>query len=541
MTPGWTLSKKGSGGTIDALLAAPAGSAWLCQEGDQIVVDAVTAGLPTLGMAGQAIMPKSLAHGADGYRARFEIIIDTWAGFTRFEAGDGPEQTPLALEVRPHRYKLGASAFDEMLAELSERSAGLIWGLSPGSSSGAQTPGALAVVHPVVLQSQLPRFLRLVGAYLANPPTSTVRVTRPRALDLARRPDVATLRRLGRRPALLKALQGETGAGRFADPRQSIDQPEVVASTNHPMTRYLAYLLHQLVRRFRTSEEALRTAKGRPVPDLAVEAHAARLADAMAGGARQLEALTRVPLLRSVRPEPLDGSALQSLADHPAFGAIHRFGRRLLDPGLAYGPYGDVEAALKHTYDLFEIFVLFRLIEGLPRALGPDWHMRPPRTWRSASREERTMNHAAWWFDGPDGLTIELRYQQWFPRVRRFPDERMFASLSGVGIPDYILVVRRGLKPVGWVILDAKYRSSRRAVDDGLADVHRYRDALRVRGKPADGAFVIVPHLQDEFAPYALEDFLQHHGFGVLRMLENNWLRPLANILSATGALSPTT
>lgn len=541
MTPGWTLSKKGSGGTIDALLAAPAGSAWLCEEGDQIVIDAVTAGLPTLGMAGQAIMPKSLAHGADGYRARFEIIVDTWAGFTRLEAGDGPEPTPLALEVRPHRHKLGASAFDEMLAELSERSAGLIWGLSPGSSSGAQAPGALAVVHPVVLQSQLPRFLRLVGAYLANPPTSTVRVTRPRALDLARRPDVATLRRLGRRPALLKALQSETGAGRFADLRQPIDQPEVVASTDHPMTRYLAYLLHQLVRRFRTSEEALRTAKARPFPDPAVEAHAARLADAMAGGARQLQALTRVPLLRSVRPEPLDGSALQSLADQPTFGAIHRFGRRLLDPGLAYRPYGDVEAALKHTYDLFEIFVLFRLVEGLPRAMGPDWRMRPPRTWRSARREERPVNHAAWWFDGPGGLAVELRYQQWFPRVRRFPDERMFASLSGVGIPDYILVVRRGLKPVGWVILDAKYRSSRRAVDDGLADVHRYRDALRVRGKRAYGAFVIVPQLQDEYAPYASADFLQHHTFGVLRTLESNWLRPLASILSAAGALSPTT
>ena len=539
MTQGWILSRQGSGGTVDALLAAPAGSAWLCEEGDRIVIDAVTASLPTLGMAGQAVMPKSLAHGADGYRARFEILVDTWAGFTRLEAGDGIDTRSLALEVRPHRYKLGASAFDDMLAELSERSAGLIWGLSPGLASGAQASGALAVVHPAVLQSQLPRFLRLVGAYLANPPTVTVRVTRPRALDLARRPDVATLQRLGRRPALLKALQGEAGAGRFADPRQPIDQLEVTASTDHPMTRYLAYLLHQLVRRFRTSEKALRTAKARPFPDPAVEAHAARLADNMADGARQLEALTRVPLLRSVRPEPLDGSALQSLADQPTFGAIHRFGRRLLDPGLAYGPDGDVKAALKHTYDLFEIFVLFRLVEGLPRAMGPDWRMRPPKPWRSERREERPVNHAAWWFDGPGGLAVELRYQQWFPRVRCFPDGRMFASLSGVGIPDYVLVVRRGLNPIGWVILDAKYRSSRRAVDDGLADVHRYRDALRMRGKQASGAFVVVPQLRDDDAPYASSDFLRHHAFGVLRTSDHGWLNPVASILLAADGRSP--
>ena len=536
MTPGWTLSKKGSGGTVDVLPAAPGGASWLCEEGDQIVIDAVTAGLPTLSIAGQAVMPRSLAHGADGYHARFEILVDTWAGFTRLEAGGGAQLTQLALEVRPHRYKLGASAFDDMLAELSERSAGLIWGLSPGSALGAQASGALAVVHPAVLQSQLPRFLRLVAAYLASPPTSTVRVTRPRALDLARRPDVATLRRLGRRPALLRALQGEAGAGRFADPRQPIDQPEVTASTDHPMTRYLAYLLHQLVRRFRSSERALRTAKARPYPDPAAEAHAAWLADAMADGARQLEATTRVPLLRSVRPEPLDGSALQSLADQPTFGAIHRLGRRLLDPGLAYGPNGDIEAALKHTYDLFEIFVLFRLVAGLPRTLGPEWRVRPARVWRSTKREERPVNHAAWWFDGPGGLAVELRYQQWFPRVRCVPDERMFASLSGVGIPDYILVVRRDMKPVAWVILDAKYRSSRRAVDDGLSDVHRYRDALRVRGKAASGAFVVVPQLRDDQAPYASSDFLRHHAFGVLRTLDDAWLHPLASILLAESA-----
>ncbi len=540
MTPGWTFSKRGSGGTSDALPAAPTGSAWLCEEGDRVVIDAVTTGLPTLGMAGRVVMPESLAHGADGYRARFEVLVDTWAGFTILEAGDGVDERSFALEVRPHRHKLGASAFDDMLAELSERSAGLIWGLSPGSAPGAQAPGALAVVHPAVLRSQLPRFLRLVGAYLANPPTSTVRVTRPRALDLARRPDMATLRRLGRRPALLRALQGEAEAGRFADPRQPIEQPEVIASSDHPMTRYVAYLLHQLVRRFRTSEEALRTARARPFPDPAVEAHAARLADAMAGGARQLEALTRVPLLRSMRPEPLDGSALQSLADQPTFSAIHRVGRRLLDPGLAYGPHGDVEAALKHTYDLFELFVLFRLVEGLPQAMGPDWRMRPTRAWRSAKREERPSDHAAWWFDGPGGLAVELRYQQWFPRVRRFPDGRMFASLSGVGIPDYVLVVRRGLEPVTWVILDAKYRSSRRAVDDGLADVHRYRDALRVRGKQASGAFVVVPQLRDDDAPYASSDFLRHHAFGVLRTSDGGWLTPLARILLAADGRSPT-
>ena len=348
------------GGALEALPIALTGAGWICTEGDDVVLDVSAENQPTLTMAGQAIVPKNLARDERGYQARFEVPIDTWAGFTRLEAVDGAEQLTLMLEVRPHEHKLGKSAFDEMLTELSERSAGLIWGLSPGSATGAQATGALSVVHPAVLVSQLPRFVRLVGAYLADPPVSTIRVTRPRALDLARRTDVATLRRLGRWPVLLRALQGDGSEGRFADPRQPIEQSEIITSTDHPMTRYLAHLLRQLVRRFRAGEASLRTARGRPFPDATIEAHAANLADVMAAAALQMEALLGRPLMRSARPEALDGSALQSLADQPVFGALHRIGRRLLHPGLAYGPDASIKSALKHTYDLFEIFVLFR-------------------------------------------------------------------------------------------------------------------------------------------------------------------------------------
>jgi hypothetical protein len=502
-------------------------------EGDLVVLDATTQRLPTLAMAGQAVIPRSLAQAEGGYQARFEVAIDTWAGFTRLEVADGTERLTLTLDVRPHAHKLGESAFDDMLSELSERSAGLIWGLSPGAAAGIQAQGALSVVHPAVVASQLHRFVRLVRTYLADPPLSTVRVTRPRALDLARRTDMATLRRLGRRPALLRALQGDSQGGQFTDPRQPIEQSEVIASTDHPMTRYLAHLLHQLVRRFRAGEILLRTAEGRPFPNPAIEAHAADLAEVLAAAALQVQGLLRHPLMRSARPEPLDGSVMQSLADQPVFGALHRVGRRLLHPGLAYGPDASIESALKHTYDLFEIFVLFRLVDSLPNALGAGWTMRPPRDWRSTGREERPLNRAAWWVDGPDGLTIELRYQQWFSRARPVPDGRLFSSLSGVAIPDYILIVRKDRKPIRWVILDAKYRSGQQAVDAGLADVHRYRDALRIRGIRANGAFVIVPQLRIPDAPYASFDFLQQHAFGALRLFEHNWLYPVAEILLA--------
>ena len=538
MTPHWLASKKVQSGTLEPLPKASSGSSWLCSEGDTVVFEAITDNLPTLAMAGQAIMQKSLSHVEGVFQSSFELNIETWAGITKLEASNGKESLTLTLDVRPHAHKLGENAFDYMLSELSARSAGLIWGLSPGAAAGTEAQGVLAVVHPAVVANQLPRFVRLVGAYLADPPLSTVREIRLRALDLARRADTATLRRLGRCPALLRALQGDREESQLVDPRQPIEQPEVTASTDHPMTRYLAYLLRQLVRRFKAGEIALKTAKGRPFRDPAIEAHADQLAATLATAALQIQTLLRHPLMRSARPEPLDGSALQSLADQPVFGALHRVGRRLLHPGLAYGPKASIGSALKHTYDLFELYVLFQTVDNLPTVLGQGWALVAPRNWLSAGREERPLERAAWRFNGPGNLTIELRYQQWFSRARAVPDERLFASLSGVAIPDYILILRKDRIPIRWVILDAKYRSAQQAIDAGLADVHRYRDALRIRGIRASGAFVIVPQLRASEAPYASCAFLEHHAFGALNLFDKGWLQLVTKILM-TGCTIP--
>ncbi len=106
----------------------------------------------------------------------------------------------------------------------------------------------------------------------------------------------------------------------------------------------------------------------------------------------------------------------------------------------------------------------------------------------------------------------------------------------GEGRPDFILLLQRGSEPIAWIILDAKYRSGRQAVDAGLQDVHRYRDALRILAMRAAGAFVIVPDLQDEDPPYASSNFLKHHAFGVIRLLAGDWVQPIVDLLLTAAA-----
>jgi hypothetical protein len=483
-------------------------------------------------MAGRALEPQRLVQRGNGFEARYELFVETWAGRTTVELLDGAVRRAIILEIGPHERKLGPDQFDAMLAELSNRSSGIIWGLSPGTRSGLAASTAPAVVHPVIFASQLPVFERLLARFMADPPTTTRRTREARPLDLSRRADLKTLRWLGRRPAVLRAVRGDGSVVAFADPRTPVDQPRSISSYDHPVTCYVAYLLKRLLVRFRETALTLRTAPGRPFRDPAIEAHAEMLASEVDAAAVWIEAMLARPLFRQVRPEPIGETALQSLEDEPLYGALHRVARRMLDPGLAYSPGGDLQSALKHTYDLFELFVLYRLIDELPKQLGTGWILKAGKPLRYVGREERPADRAAWWFQGPGGLALELRYQQWFSRARMPPDERMFTSLSGVNIPDYILVLRRDTKPISWVILDAKYRSGRQAVDQGLGDVHRYRDALRVRGMRADGAFVVVPNLQEAGAVYATSGYHDHHAFGVLQLFSEGWLAQVCQKLT---------
>jgi hypothetical protein len=385
-------------------------------------------------------------------------------------------------------------------------------------------------VHPAVIETQLPILERLLARLLADPPKTTIRTRDARPLDFARKLDLQTVRWLIGRPALLSAVRGGGGTTGATTPRTIIDQPTSQISLDHPVTRYVALLLKRIKQRLIETARSLRSlGSGRRFLDPAADAHAVFLANQVDKAVVRIEALLRVPLFRKMRPSPLTDSALQALADHPLYGALHRVARRLLDPGLSYAWDGNIQSPLKRTYDLFEQVVLYRLATELPIALGDEWHLKKIVPVGTVGREDRPPDGSLWLMQGPDGLWLELRYQQRFSRAVLPPDTRKFSSLSGASIPDYIFLLRRADQPISWIILDAKYRSGRQAIDDGLGDVHRYRDALRIRGLVASKAFVIVPRMQEPELPYGQAEFHKAHQIGVLQIYKTDWLCPIVN------------
>ena len=200
-------------------------------------------------MAGQHLTMQRITRTEPGYSARFELFIDAWARPTTLFVGAGIESRSLTLEIGPHTRKLDQNAFDEMLSELAGRSQGLPWGLAPGADRGTLTDNGRAAVHPTVIESQLPILERLLACLAADPPMLTVRSREYKPIDFSRRVDLQTLRWLSQRPQIRAAILEDQDGGQVVNPRIRIDQPTHYF-LDHPVTRYVAFLLRRVHARF---------------------------------------------------------------------------------------------------------------------------------------------------------------------------------------------------------------------------------------------------------------------------------------------------
>jgi hypothetical protein len=517
-------------GQLEPLELGPKG--FRCSEGEVVVVCTRTLRLPTLTMCGETLVAKAMRQDGESFFAEFERFIDTWAGRTKLVLeGDGKLET-LHLDIDPHGKKLGPGVWDSLIEELSRISTSLPWGLSPGGAEGRMTPDALATVHPAIIENLLPPFLRLLQQFIGSPPLRTVRTRTVRPLDVTRAADLRTIRSLSRRPLELAGLRGLSPEAYSPNARTLIDQPDVRSTFDHPVTRYVAFLIQKIRRRLLSTVRSLRSPAGHGFYDEAARTYARQLANSVDRALREIQEAQKARVFRGIQPEGLSDTTLQVLPDHPLYLAIYRVGRRLAEPGLAFAPGQSVVSALKHSFDLFELTVLYRLVAALGDALGPSWRPLSSSPLRRHPHEDRPPDRSIWSWTGPRDESVELVYQALFNAAASSASSDGFASISGQYVPDFVIIYRRKERPVSWIILDAKYRSSRKPIHDGLGDIHRYRDALRVSQRPADAAYIIVPALEKEAALYGTQGYRQAYGFGAISIHEKDWVSPIRDWLA---------
>ncbi|WP_322186847.1 nuclease domain-containing protein [Fulvimarina sp. 2208YS6-2-32] len=486
-----------------------------------------TAHLPLLELRGVALTPISLSQEGTTFVAVYEQLIDVWAGRTSFMLKDGDAEQWLTLDIGPNERKVGLSAWEDLLEELSTVSANLPWGMSPGQASGRLEPDALSAVHPAIIENQLPTFLNLLRRIVADPPSASVRVRTVSRLSLSRAVDRKTVLWLSRRPLELVGVMGKAPAGYSPNSQSLVDQPSVLRSLDHPVTRYIIFLTLKVRKRLVFTRDKLRSTSGHGVPDPSVIAYARLLSKKVDTALTALDGIVNSNLFRVVPPSPPTDSVLQSLPDHPLYSAIHRVGRHIAEPGLAYAPGQDIYSALKHSYDLFELLVLYRLVAAIEAALASTWKATKEAPIEQFPFEDRPADRSLWSWTGPCGERLELIYQARFQPARKPPDQRRYASLSSQAVPDYILAFWKDGELVSWLILDAKYRSGRQPIQEGLGELHRYRDALRLSSHPASGAYIIVPNLQEGATLYGEQEYQSSHNFGAINVYNKSWFQQI--------------
>jgi hypothetical protein len=109
---------------------------------------------------------------------------------------------------------------------------------------------------------------------------------------------------------------------------------------------------------------------------------------------------------------------------------------------------------------------------------------------RASLPEWRWQRTKTAWAGLRDDHCVRLELQPTFRAGPNLPGERW--SVSKQREPDLLLTVEW---PSGrrFLLLDAKYRSSRESVLDAMGSAHIYRDSLRIGAQRSEAALLLIP------------------------------------------------
>jgi len=470
---------------------------------------------PEILLDGHPIAPPEAIPNGSSLVWRWPFSAEHWCGRTALDVvSDGPAATLIIRSV-PSGRKFTADEYDRMLERLRQFGADLDIGLAPGTEAASPAGASeTRATHPAVIDYYLEELLRQLARVLRDPVRRLRPVEAHEPYLRVRQASPRTISWLASHPAECRRL-------RAGDVSVVIPTTRRDETFDHPANRYLISLIGRLLRGFRETVEALNTYSRNSWNGELERRRAIRLADRVRVATRRLEAAMSGTFFDGLSPGDLTETVAQVYAGHPHYSQFVRAATRLLDPGLSVGTGGDLSTSLRRSYDLFELYCLYKLAADLRGSLGEGW--------TSAYGERRVHVLVAprwgafWTAVGPTGERRVLYYQQKFPSPRQGA-----IAVSTIRRPDFVLA---DYAPDGalerWMLLDAKYRTDSEAIREALRDMHVYRDSLRwrcpVTGKlqPCSAGYLLVPHVAGSCRRYATPDYRKRWSFGLIEIDED--------------------
>lgn len=418
----------------------------------------------------------------------FEVHMGHYVGSLglRISTRDGSD-VHHRIRVQPRAEKLPPDLWVKILEELEEGLEGLSVGFM-GPTQGAV--GTTGISAPLLVSALLPLVPALVTALQAIIDAPR-RIDRERLIERelheCRRIDSSTLAWIGRHPEIGRWLDGWKAA-------ELVDRPPLVlvhapiSTLDHPVNRYVAWLIDRIIDRLNDVAKALDEIAGRIDEPVWCRARAERARAA----ASQIRQIRDRSWLRPLRPEPASEAAFMVVADNPTYARFQRFARRFCAPAFRLEESErDLGAAVRPSFSIYELWCFFALRRHLQVAL-PGWCWSEIQLKRLltltgsgcgaafvASREDQRLQ-----------IDFNPTFRSWYCR-----GDAPRRSLSSERRPDFVITFDDGRGDGRWIVLDAKYRAGRENLAKALASVHIYRDALvdRARGGKCAGAMLLAP------------------------------------------------
>lgn len=452
----------------------------------------------------------------DGNTAR--LYIGFWTSTARaLRLEVGGQRVERRVRVVPARDKLDGQAWTRMLTDLERWLPAIGVGASGGTAGGLDAGGAASAgFTAVALLPLVPALMAALRSITASPRERTVEHVEHVPLRAIRRAVPSALAWLSRHPRAAAAMDA-WGSLERSGPEPTLPRVAAFEDTHHPVNRYVAWAIARASKCLRQLAGRLEKVAGAGGSTL--QADVAQWCKARAAAAaaaeRDLRERTERSFLRRIDPAPASEAAMLALRDDPVYSRFHRVIRPFLAPRYA-ADAPDEQAPARPSYELYELWTFLAVVRGLA-ATRPAW----TQTWHHTAAPD---------FSGGmgRGSRVELldggeRLEVWFNR--RFAS--FFAgdhggphSISGERYPDMVVAHHRADGQRRWLVLDAKYRVSRRNLADAFESVHIYRDALRwpaMGGRCAAG-WLLVPEVRDETATWFSDEFRQEHGCGCFRL-----------------------
>lgn len=413
---------------------------------------------------------------------------------------DGCRVALFLLDVAPNPNKMGRETFGQMIRELLNSAPSLVIGTEPATVAigdlGTTEDPWLAFAR---LRRYAPEFFRAIQQVRARP-RRTLRVRRDSAaLHHVRRVDRRTATALLRSPAvaLFLADTGRTTAAFAPDSR--LDVPFIEDTLDAAANRAMLALVITLLRRTRVLRDRLQGLVDRK-PDsdtrtsLSSRWPARRLfLDDLAA---QFKLLVRQSPFADVQRPEMTAAGLTAIATDPTYSRAWGRGWRALRHGIESGESTE-RLWVSPSWEIYERWCFLRVGQLLDATL-PAWN------WRRLESPDR-------WVGSSSGRHAELRLQPTFS-ARECETETMW-SISRERVPDLVLTVQDA-DAVRFVVLDAKYRTSRSNVLEAMGSAHIYQDSLRIGARRPDASLLLVPAVVDTNW-LASPAFQQEHRVGI--------------------------